>query len=82
MKPTHKGQTVRFCAPLSDESPNQLYTLADCPVEAEAHAEKMRTHPKWPEPNWQARVEIVALNTGMRFPPRQTANLADLEVVP
>jgi hypothetical protein len=81
MKPTLKGQTVRFHTPNADESPDQLYTLADCPLEAEAHAEKMRTHPQFPT-NLPARVEIIALGTGFRFPPRQSVNLADLEVAP
>lgn len=65
MKTTKEGQIVRFHTPYPDENPEQLYLL-----------EEVMDY----EDGRPAKALILALNTGLSFPPINSVLLDDLEL--
>lgn len=61
-----KGHLVRFHTPFPDEDPDQLYLLLKVIDFEELN---------------KSRADILALGTGLSFPPINTVNLEDLKVV-
>jgi hypothetical protein len=67
-KPTRpiRGHLVRFHSPFPDEDPDQLYLLLNVTDFEELD---------------KSRADILALGTGLSFPPINTVKLEDLEAV-
>jgi hypothetical protein len=67
MKPTKKGQVVKFHTPLADENPDQLYVVLE--INQDENNER------------SGRALIKPLKIGLAFPPINTVKLDDLIVV-
>jgi hypothetical protein len=65
MKASKEGQIVRFHTPYPDEDPNQLYLIQEVMDYEEGRP---------------AKALIMALNTGLGFPPVNSVLLDDLEL--